>query len=239
MKPIVILLSTSNAHKREEILDIWGKERARVGVGAMAWMELMGLDGVGRVMAEPEEDRDTFEGNAVLKARHYADASGVVCLADDSGIEVDALGGEPGVRSARYAGIRGDRGEVDRANNALLLERLRDVGEGKRGARFVCVMALCRPRDGGGRGGSGAGEGDVLAVVRGTVEGRIIAAGEYPRGGNGFGYDPLFFVSRLGRTTAELSAEEKNAISHRGEAARRMFAKMVGMRGFLAGRSGL
>jgi XTP/dITP diphosphohydrolase len=135
------------------------------------------------------------------------------CLADDSGLEVEALGGEPGVRSARYAGVSGARKVVDPANNKLLLERLRDVPAEKRGARFVCAMALVEPG------------GATRAQVRGTVEGRILGPGGVDhrgRGEGGFGYDPLFLIPELGLTTAELSAAQKNAISHRGRAARLM-----------------
>jgi XTP/dITP diphosphohydrolase len=180
---------------------------------------------LGRSIPEPHEDQLTFEGNALLKARYYALATGLCCLADDSGLEVDALGGAPGVLSARFAGVHGERKVVDPANNKLLLERLRDVPPERRGARFVCAMALIDPAA-GSRGGE---SGRVLAEVRGVVEGRILGpdgVDHRGRGTGGFGYDPLFLIPELGLTTAELSAEQKNAISHRGRAARLMWREM-------------
>jgi XTP/dITP diphosphohydrolase len=218
-----ILLASTNHHKVGEI-------RAVIDIASPGLIELVGLDDLdeaGGGIAEPVEDQSTFEGNAVLKARHYARAAGMLCLADDSGLEVDALAGEPGVRSARYSGIAGPRAVVDPANNRLLLERLADVPPQERTARFVCAMALCHP--------------DRLApaaLVRGTIEGRIITPDEaadaaHPergRGDNGFGYDPLFFVDDRGCTTAELSPSEKNAISHRGRATRLMLACLERLR---------
>ena len=161
-------------------------------------------------VAEPEETGRTFADNARDKALYYANATARWCLADDSGLEVDALGGAPGVRSARYAadclGPGAPREAVDAANSARLLEELKDVPDEKRTARFVCCLAL-------------AGRGQILIETAGTVEGRI---GREARGSNGFGYDPLFFVPGLGRTAAELRPEEKNRISHRGQAVRRL-----------------
>lgn len=224
-----ILLATSNPHKLEEILAIWSDMPWDKGTPLI---ELVGLDTVdpkGHIH-EPIEDGDTFEDNAVLKARHYAKATGMLTMADDSGLAVDALAGQPGVRSARYAGVNGPRSVVDPANNKLLLQELAGVPAQHRTARFVCVMALVAPAD------SDAHEplplkhvvapdpdGRVLGLVRGTIEGRIIELGENPRGDHGFGYDPLFFVPHLGKTTAELTPPEKNAISHRGQAARLMY----------------
>ncbi len=209
-----IVLATSNSHKLDEIVAIW---RDQPHDEAVASIELVGLDTIDthRAISEPIEDGQTFEDNAVLKARHYAAATGMVALADDSGLEVDALGGEPGVCSARFARAIGPRPIVDQANNKLLLEKLKDTPAQQRAARFVCAMALVAPGDGDG----------VLVLVRGTVEGRIIGPGEQRRGENGFGYDPLFFVPELGKTTAELSGQEKNAISHRGQAARLMWRR--------------
>lgn len=146
----------------------------------------------------PDEDATTFEGNARLKALYYAERTRYWCLADDSGLEVDALGGLPGVRSARFAGPVRD----DAANNAELVRRLAGVRAERRTARFRCVLALARP-------------GDVVECVEGSVEGQIIAE---PRGSNGFGYDPHFLIPDLGRTAAQLTPEEKNRISHRGKA---------------------
>jgi len=214
-----ILLASSNPHKLREIRAVFGQTVA---------FELIGLEQLQRQIPQPVEDRQTFEGNAALKAQYYADAAGMHCLADDSGLEVDALGGEPGVRSARYAGAIGAREAVDRAKNQLLLERLGDLPAEQRTARFVCVMALCEP-----------GKTPPVAVVRGTVEGRILTAAEcgcgstsggLPGGGrgeNGFGYDPIFLIPDLGKTAAELTPDQKNAISHRGSAARKMRDRLV------------
>jgi XTP/dITP diphosphohydrolase len=164
-------------------------------------------------LPEPEEDAETFEGNAAIKAVYYARATGMVCLADDSGLMVDALGGAPGVRSARYAGgggVGATRAERDAANNAKLLGELAGVPDAHRTARFVCAMVLASPA------------GEILATTRGTFEGRI---GLAPKGSNGFGYDPLLVIDD-GRTSADLSEAEKNARSHRGEAARAMVGEM-------------
>lgn len=148
------------------------------------------------------EEGETFEDNALTKAAQLAHWANLPALADDSGLEVDALGGEPGVRSARFAGKHGD----DAANIELLLQRMRGIPEKERGARFVCVLALASPR----------GE---RFLVRETCEGSIALA---PRGEGGFGYDPVFVPQGERRTMAELSLEEKNAISHRGKALRRL-----------------
>jgi len=149
---------------------------------------------------EPIEDAPTFEGNAELKALHYAKLGGCLTLADDSGLEVDALGGEPGVRSARYAGPGCD----DAANNEKLVQQLGGIQPEQRTARFRCAVALASPDE-------------VLATASGAVEGRIV---DMPRGSNGFGYDPHFFVPEFDMTTAEMSPEQKNRISHRGQAFR-------------------
>ena len=192
-----ILVATSNPHKLEEIRAILGE----VGVS------IVGFDSLPVPIEEPEENGETFEANARLKAIYYATRGGRVCLADDSGLEVDALGGRPGVRSARFAGIGATRAERDAANNARLLRELAGVPPENRTARFVCAMCLADPA------------GRVLAETRGTFEG-VIA--DVPRGANGFGYDPLLYLPDLGRTSAELSPAEKNARSHRGAAARAM-----------------
>ncbi len=146
------------------------------------------------------EDADTFMANAEKKALHYAQRTGLPALADDSGLEVDCLGSRPGVHSARFAGRHGD----DKANNAKLIELLRDVPLEERRARFRCAIVV-------------ADHGAVLARAEGAIEGLII---DEPRGENGFGYDPHFLVPDLGRTTAELAPEHKNRISHRGQALR-------------------
>ncbi|MDX1657979.1 MAG: RdgB/HAM1 family non-canonical purine NTP pyrophosphatase [Nitriliruptorales bacterium] len=147
-----------------------------------------------------EETGDTFAANALIKARAVADATGLPALADDSGLEVDTLGGAPGVHSARYAGPETD----DAANNRKLRRELRDVPEHERSARFVCVAALVTP------------DGHEW-TERGTMEGRVI---DEPRGEGGFGYDPLFVAEGETRTNAELTPAEKDAKSHRGEAFR-------------------
>lgn len=147
-----------------------------------------------------EEDGATFEENAVKKALHYSRFCEEYLFADDSGLEVDELDGQPGVRSARYSAEG-----TDEANNRLLLERL--AGAEDRRARFVCVIALAR-------------QGRLEATFRGEAGGRILEA---PRGREGFGYDPLFLYPPLGRTFAELDAETKLRVSHRGEALRRLF----------------
>jgi len=150
---------------------------------------------------EVEEAGQTYAENATIKAEAYAKASGLVTLADDSGLEVDALGGRPGPLSARYAGP--DRTDEERVQ--ALLQELTGVPDDKRTARFRCVIAIAAP------------EGRV-ELVEGKVEGRIA---HEPRGENGFGYDPVFLLPERGVTTAELPPDEKNAVSHRGAAARK------------------
>ncbi len=173
-------------------------------------MDLVSLDEL-EVRGEPVEDGLTFETNARIKARHAARATGLPALADDSGIEVEALGGAPGVRTRRYAGP--DATDAD--NNAKLLRELADVPAGRRGARYVCVLALALPDE-------RAPGGLRIIERRGTTRGRITFE---PRGTGGFGYDPLFEPIRErvgGRTFGEYSAAAKDAISHRGRAARRL-----------------
>jgi XTP/dITP diphosphohydrolase len=174
-------------------------------------LELVGLDAVGPV-PEVVEDGDTFEANAAKKAREVAVATGLPALADDSGLEVDALGGAPGVRSARFAG----EGATDQANNRLLLERMAAVPGPERTARFRCVLAFADP----------AGPlGHRVHLEEGVCEGHIAEA---PRGQDGFGYDPLFVPMGLERSMAEIAPELKDSISHRGQA-------VGNMRQFLAG----
>jgi XTP/dITP diphosphohydrolase len=147
-----------------------------------------------------DENGASFEANARLKAEHYSHFTEDWVMADDSGLEVEALGGEPGIYSARFAGRHGD----DAANNQLLLDRLAGVARERRQARFVCVLALAQ-------------RGTTAAVFRGAAEGVILSA---PRGGMGFGYDPLFFSLAADATFAELQPERKAEFSHRGQAAR-------------------
>ncbi|MBS3734281.1 MAG: RdgB/HAM1 family non-canonical purine NTP pyrophosphatase [Phycisphaerae bacterium] len=192
-----IVLATRNPGKLAEIRDVL----TPLGV------QVVSLEAFGPI-PEPPESEETFAGNARRKALDYARATGYWCLADDSGLVVDALDGAPGVRSARYAAecmpADAPRGVIDEANNRRLLEALADVPDERRTARFVCHLTLASPQG-------------VLLEAHGTVEGRIA---HRPAGGNGFGYDPLFYVPELGCTTAELPPERKNRISHRGKAVR-------------------
>lgn len=192
-----LLLATSNPHKIEEI----------AAVLMPLGIEVSGLNTLDEIPPEPAEDADTFEANARLKAIGYAQSTGRVCLADDSGLEVDALGGAPGVHSARYAGLGETRDDRDAANNAKLLAELKDVPDEQRTARFICAMCLASP------GGS------ILAETRGEFPGVIARA---PRGTNGFGYDPLLYLPDVDCSSAELTPEAKNARSHRGNATRQM-----------------
>ena len=158
------------------------------------------------------EDGATFEANACKKAEAYSLAvPGELVLADDSGLEVNALGGAPGVHSARYAAEQPhlvDSNTDDQANNARVLRELKNIPDEKRGGRFVCVLAAAR-------------DGRTIATFRGEAEGVILDA---PRGANGFGYDPLFYFPQIGKTFAELTAEEKSNHSHRGAAFRKFLA---------------
>lgn len=179
-----LLIASDNAHKRKELADIMG------GVCELQSMRDAGFSG------EIIEDGDTFEQNAKLKAEAVMRATGLPTLADDSGLVVDALGGRPGVLSARYAGQQGD----DHANNALLLTNMQ--GEANRTCRFVCAMALALP-------------GEQTRVVRGECQGTLLTQ---PRGEAGFGYDPLFLYGDS-QTFAEMSDKQKNRVSHRANAA--------------------
>ena len=176
-----------------------------------AGFSVRGMDqaGVDPRLELPEEG-DTFEANALQKATALQKITGGWTLGDDSGLEVDALGGAPGVFSARYSGSH-ERGPArDRANCRKLLEELSDVPDERRTARFVCVIAMPGP------------EGAVI-TSRGTCEGRII---QEPRGESGFGYDPVFMAAGYDRTMAELSMDEKNRISHRGRALSALVLKL-------------
>jgi XTP/dITP diphosphohydrolase len=164
-----------------------------------------------------EETGHTFLANACLKASGYARILKKWCLADDSGLAVDALGGKPGVLSARWAAVN-HAGEGDTDNNALLLKQLAGVPAEKKTARFICALALADER------------GTIVMTASGAVEGRIL---EEARGEGGFGYDPLFLIDALGKTTAELPAGEKHRVSHRGQALRRL-AEVMGRGGIIA-----
>jgi XTP/dITP diphosphohydrolase len=190
-----MLIATGNPAKVREFREMLGERHYK-------WRSLLEFPNI----KEIEETGHTFRANAVLKAAGYAKQAEIWAMADDSGLEVDAIGKKPGVHSSRWAELNG-KGKGDAANNALLLEQLKDVPEDRRSARFVCVLALANPA------------GQIVLTVRQTVEGRI---GYRPVGEGGFGYDPLFHVEALGRTMAELSASQKHEISHRGKALRRL-----------------
>lgn len=196
-----LLVATRSTHKLRELRELLQLERG----------ELVSFDELG-VPGDPVEDGLTFEANAALKARFGARLSGLPTLADDSGIEVDALDGGPGVRTRRYAGEQA----TDAQNNAKLLAALDGLPPERRGARYVCVLALAWPAGAGPRGGL------PVTLARGTCRGRIATG---PRGTGGFGYDPIFEPASEptgGRTLGLWTAAEKHAISHRARAARRM-----------------
>ncbi|HEV8606196.1 MAG TPA: RdgB/HAM1 family non-canonical purine NTP pyrophosphatase [Tepidisphaeraceae bacterium] len=190
-----ILIATTNPGKIREFRDMLGGEKFQ-------WDDLSHHPGFQPV----EETGETFLQNACLKAMAYAKQFNTHTLADDSGLEVDALGGSPGVHSARWAEFN-KAGKGDADNNDLLIHQLDKVPDEKRTARFVCVLALASP------------DGQIVLTSRDTVEGRILRE---ERGENGFGYDPLFLIDTLGKTTAELEPTEKHQISHRGKALRRL-----------------
>jgi XTP/dITP diphosphohydrolase len=192
-----LLFASSNPHKVDEVRAIL----------APLGFEVIGLDQWSSVPEEPIEDGETFQDNARIKAIFYARQTGEMCLADDSGLEVDALEGAPGVHSARYSGVGDTRAARDAANNAKLLAALKDVAQEHRTARFVCAMCLANPT------------GDVLHETRGTFPGLIT---DCPAGTNGFGYDPLLYLPDARCTSAQLDPMQKNARSHRGQAARAM-----------------
>jgi XTP/dITP diphosphohydrolase len=181
-----LVLASGNAKKMAELRELLGD---RIEVMAQSRF----------VSEEAEETALTFVENALIKARHAARASGLPALADDSGLAVDALGGAPGIRSARYADGAGDA-----ANNAKLLEALRGVPDAKRTARFITVLVLLRHA-----------EDPTPVICEGVWEGRILTA---PRGDNGFGYDPLFWVPERDCSSAELNTADKNQLSHRARA---------------------
>ena len=196
-----LLVATRSEHKLRELRGLLALDRA----------ELVSLDQLG-VEGDPIEDGRTFRANAAIKARFGLRATGLPTLADDSGIEVDALDGAPGVRTRRFAG----EDATDTDNNALLLHSLAGLPAERRGARYVCVLALAMP-------------GAALAFTRGTCRGRIATVA---RGTGGFGYDPIFEPSSErpgGRTFGLWSPEEKDRISHRGRAARRMAPRLAAL----------
>jgi XTP/dITP diphosphohydrolase len=186
-----------------------GKLRELVPLLAGLELELVTIDDIAPE-AELREDAETFEANALAKARQAALATGLPAIADDSGLAVDALAGAPGVWSARYGGIPAD----DARNNAKLLEALRGVPPARRGAEFRCVAAFVDPEVG------------VELIRSGACRGEILEA---PRGTGGFGYDPLFLVAAQGRTMAELPLEEKNRLSHRAAAFRALAVALTAL----------
>ncbi|HEY1578773.1 MAG TPA: non-canonical purine NTP pyrophosphatase [Terracidiphilus sp.] len=220
---MTIYAATTNQGKLKEFRECAGAQ----GV------EVLSLPGI-ESMPEPVEDAATFMGNAELKALAYSKLAlasgktGLVVFADDSGLEVDALGGQPGVRSARFADDLGfEVGPAilkDERNNRAVVSLLRDLPEAldadggltldNRGARFVCALVLAK-------------DGKVLLRARGEIEGQILDA---PRGSDGFGYDPLFLLPGMGKTLAEVSREEKWAVSHRGNAFRELLKQLVDVR---------
>jgi XTP/dITP diphosphohydrolase len=205
-----LLVATRSRHKLAELRDLLGPARAT----------LVSLDDLG-IAAEAEETGVTFVANAALKARFYARLSGLATLADDSGLEVDALGGGPGVRTRRYAG----EDATDDDNNRKLLDVLAGLAPVARGARYRCALALALPGHEGPRGGV------PVVMTRGTMSGRIATE---QRGTNGFGYDPIFEPASEppgGATVAEWPPERKQAVSHRAGAARRM-ARILERLGF-------
>ncbi|HML73219.1 MAG TPA: XTP/dITP diphosphatase [Anaerohalosphaeraceae bacterium] len=195
-----ILVATTNPGKMRELAEMFSELAEEI-----EWHSLRDYPNT----TEVEEDGATFADNAAKKALGYARQTGLWTIADDSGLVVDALGGRPGVHSARFAtdGVgKLPRQEQDVLNNRKVLGLLKTVPQDKRSARFVCCMCLASPTE-------------LLIQTEGKIEGQII---DTPRGENGFGYDPLFYVPALGKTTAELSSEHKNTISHRGQAAAQM-----------------
>jgi XTP/dITP diphosphohydrolase len=203
-----LLVATRSVHKLHELGELLALDHA----------ELVSLDALG-IEGDPVEDGATFETNAAIKARSGLRASGLATLADDSGLEVDALGGGPGVWTRRYAGDDA----TDEANNAKLLDALEGLPPERRGARYVCVLALALPGIAGPRGGI------PVIATRGTCRGRIAVR---PRGSGGFGYDPIFEPASEppgGRTLGLWTPAEKHAISHRARAARRMARHLVAL----------
>lgn len=190
-----ILVASTNPGKLKELREMLG--------GDIEWVGLSNFSNV----SEIEEDGKTFAENARKKAIGYAKATGLWTLADDSGLVVDSLGGQPGVKSARFSGAKDkDRKVIDRKNIEKLLALLKNAPKEKMSAKFVCRLCLASPEK-------------VLIETEGKLEGVII---DKPAGENGFGYDPIFFVPSLNKTVAQMTAEEKNAISHRGNAIRKL-----------------
>jgi len=190
-----ILVASTNPGKLAEIRQMLDAEVQWVGLSEFP------------TVSEIKEDGKTFAENARKKALGYAKATGLWTLADDSGLVVDALAGQPGVKSARFSGAKTkDRKVIDRKNIGKLLALLKNVPKENRSARFVCCLCLTGPKE-------------ILIETEGMLEGAMV---DEPAGENGFGYDPIFFVPYLNKTVAQMTAKEKNAISHRGNAIRKL-----------------
>jgi XTP/dITP diphosphohydrolase len=202
---VKLLAATRNLGKQREIRRILAPTGLEIVFPEDIWLRETS-DG------DSLEQADSFEINALRKAEYFARLSSLPTFADDSGLEVFALGGEPGVRSKRWAGASGSTSEVDAANNTELLRRLAGAPEPKRLARYRCVVVFLKSA------------GDVPTVCQGDCTGRIL---EEPRGTAGFGYDPLFFSHELGKTFGESTAEEKDAVSHRGRALRALAQRLA------------
>lgn len=192
-----MIAATNNSHKLEEIRAILKEKGIEVDSLADAGLDI-----------EIEENGDTFKDNALIKAREVMRLTGKAAIADDSGLEVDALQGQPGVKSARYSGETG--ADMDKRNNEKLKEALKDVSDEKRSARFCSVIAAVFP------------DGKEI-VAEGFIYGKI---GHAEKGVNGFGYDPLFIIDGCGKTMAELDSAEKNKISHRANSLKEFVKKL-------------
>jgi XTP/dITP diphosphohydrolase len=212
---VKLLAATRNLGKQREIRRILGTSGLEIVFPDDIWLRETS-DG------DALELGDSFEVNARRKVEYFARLSSLPTFADDSGLEVFALAGEPGVRSKRWSGASGSATEVDAANNAELIRRLAGAPEPKRLARYRCVIVFLKSA------------GDVPTVCQGDCTGRILEA---PRGTEGFGYDPLFFSDELGKTFGEATAEEKDAVSHRGRALRAL-AQSLSVGGRFSGGQG-
>lgn len=202
-----VVLASHNQKKLKELREVLGAAIEGFDPSQVVSSADLGL-------ADPVEDGVSFEENALIKARAAASVSGLIAIADDSGLAVDILGGSPGIFSARWSGRHGD----DAANNALLLAQLADIAPAHRGARFMCAAAAVIPHS----DASAAREVVELGEMRGALL-------KEPRGAGGFGYDPIFVPEGYEKTSAELSPEEKNAISHRGKAFRALAPRLAGL----------
>lgn len=191
----IILIATTNPGKIAELSAMLDAD--------VQWVNLSDFKGIGEI----KEDGQTFAENARKKALGYAKETGLWTIADDSGLVIDALGGQPGVKSARFSGAKDkERTLIDHKNIAKVLKLLEGVPKEKRTAKFVCCLCMASPDK-------------VLIETQGSLEGVII---DRETGTNGFGYDPIFFVPKLNKTVAQMDADEKNAISHRGNAIRKL-----------------